>query len=70
MNNYGLMWVGVELTTVTSALLIIAEASETSLEATWRYIIIVSAGVTLALFSIIFIYYNYHTLTVTEYLQT
>lgn len=68
MNNYGLMWVGVELTTVTSALLIIAEASETSLEATWRYVIIVSAGVTLALFSIIFIYYNYHTLTVTEIL--
>ncbi|ADX85142.1 hydrogenase 4 subunit F [Saccharolobus islandicus] len=68
MNNYGLMWVGVELTTVTSALVIVAEASETSLEATWRYIIIVSAGVTLALFSIIFIYYNYHTLTVTEIL--
>ncbi|QGA69354.1 proton-conducting transporter membrane subunit [Sulfolobus sp. E11-6] len=66
VNNYGLMWVGIELTTVTSALLIVAEASETSLEATWRYIIIVSAGVTLALFSIILIYYNYHTLTITE----
>ncbi|WP_338601834.1 hydrogenase 4 subunit F [Sulfolobus tengchongensis] len=68
VNNYGLMWVGVELTTVTSALLIATETSEISLEATWRYIIIVSAGVSIALFSIILIYFNYHTLIITEIL--
>jgi len=70
INNYGLMWVGVELTTVTSALLITTEYSEISLEAAWRYIIIVSAGVTIALFSVILIYYEYHTLTVTSILSS
>jgi len=66
INNFGLMWVGIELTTVASALLIPIEATETSLEATWRYILIVSAGVTIALFSVILIYYQYHTLTVSD----
>ncbi|MCI4455769.1 MAG: hydrogenase 4 subunit F [Sulfolobus sp.] len=70
INDYGLMWTGVELTTVASALLITTEYSEISLEAAWRYIIIVSAGVTIALFSIILIYYEYHTLTVTEILSS
>jgi len=70
INDYGLMWVGVELTTVASALLITTEYSEISLEAAWRYIIIVSAGVTIALFSIILIYYEYHTLTVTSILSS
>jgi len=69
VNNYGFMWIGVELTTITSALLIATEYSEVSLEATWRYIIIVSAGVTIALFSIILIYYQYHTLTVSTILS-
>ncbi|MCQ4366432.1 MAG: hydrogenase 4 subunit F [Sulfolobales archaeon] len=70
INDYGLMWVGIELTTVASALLITTEYSEISLEAAWRYIIIVSAGVTIALFSIILIYYEYHTLTVTSILSS
>ncbi|BCU70261.1 proton-conducting transporter membrane subunit [Stygiolobus caldivivus] len=69
VNNFGFMWIGVELTTITSALLITTEYSEVSLEATWRYIIIVSAGVTIALFSIILIYYQYHTLTVSTLLS-
>ncbi|MGC9138251.1 MAG: proton-conducting transporter membrane subunit [Thermoplasmata archaeon] len=64
VNNFGLMWVGIESTTISSALLIIAEKNETSLEAAWRYIIIVSAGVTFAFISIILIYYTTGTLTV------
>ncbi len=65
VNNYGFMWVGIETTTISSALLLISEKSETSLEATWRYIIIVSAGVTFAFISVILIYYAFGTLTVT-----
>ncbi len=65
VNNYGFMWVGIETTTISSALLLITEKSDTSLEATWRYIIIVSAGVTFAFISVILIYYSFHTLTVT-----
>jgi len=64
VNNYGFMWVGIEATTISSALLLIIEKTETSLEATWRYIIIVSAGVTFAFISIILIYYSLGTLSV------
>ena len=68
VNNYGLMWVGIEATTISSALLIMTEKSEESLEATWRYIIIVSAGVTFAFISIILIYYSFGTLEVSTIL--
>jgi len=64
VNDYGLMWVGIEATTISSALLLITEKNEASLEATWRYIIIVSAGVTFAFISIILIYYTLGTLSV------
>ena len=68
INNFGLMWVGIEATTITSALLLLADKNEVSLEAAWRYIIIVSAGVTFAFFSVILIYYSLGTLTVSTIL--
>lgn len=68
INNLGLMWVGIEATTISSALLLIADKTEVSLEAAWRYIIIVSAGVTFAFFSIILIYYSLGTLEVSQIL--
>ncbi|WP_393971417.1 hydrogenase 4 subunit F [Oxyplasma meridianum] len=64
MNNYGFMWVGIEATTISSALLLITEKTDVSLEATWRYIILVSAGVTFAFISVIMIYYHFGTLDV------
>jgi len=69
INNYGLMWAGIEATTVTSALLIMAKKTPTSLEATWRYIIIVSVGLIFAFISVILIYDVFHTLTVSEILS-
>lgn len=69
VNNYGLMWVGIEATTIASALLIMSERSAESLEATWRYIIIVSAGVAFAFISVILIYYQFGTLSVTQILS-
>ncbi|MEM3670483.1 MAG: proton-conducting transporter membrane subunit [Thermoprotei archaeon] len=64
INNYGLMWVGIEATTIASALLLMTEKTDTSLEATWRYIVIASAGVAFAFISVILIYYAIGTLTV------
>ncbi|SMD30277.1 hydrogenase 4 subunit F [Picrophilus oshimae] len=64
INNYGFMWVGIEGTTISSALMVITEGTETAKEATWRYIIIVSAGISIAFIAIILIYYSFHTLTV------
>ena len=62
INNYALMWAGIEATTITSALLIMTEQTPISVEATWRYLIIVSVGLVFAFFSIILIHYNFHTL--------
>lgn len=69
INNYGLMWVGIEATTISSAILIMTEKTEVSTEATWRYILIVSAGVTFAFISIILIYYSFGTLDVSTILS-
>lgn len=69
VNNYGLMWAGIEATTVTSALLIMTEKTPLSVEATWRYLIIVSVGLVFAFISIILIYYHFQTLTVSYILS-
>uniref|UniRef100_A0A2U9IPF2 Hydrogenase 4 subunit F n=1 Tax=Acidianus sulfidivorans JP7 TaxID=619593 RepID=A0A2U9IPF2_9CREN len=68
INNLGLMWVGIEATTISTILLVIVEGTEASLEAGWRYTILVSAGVTFAFLSVIFIYYYFHTLTISTIL--
>ncbi len=62
-DNLGLMWVGLEATTVTSVLLVLFESSDAAAEAAWRYIIIVSTGVTFAFISVILIYYSLGTLS-------
>ncbi len=69
INNLGLMWVGIEATTVSTVILVITEGTETAIEAGWRYIIIVSAGVTFAFISVILIYYGLHTLQVSSILS-
>jgi hydrogenase-4 component F len=49
MNNFGLIWIGIEATTVSSALLVATENDEISIEAAWRYVIIVSTGLIVSL---------------------
>jgi Formate hydrogenlyase subunit 3/Multisubunit Na+/H+ antiporter, MnhD subunit len=66
INDFGLMWIGIEATTASSALLLIIERERNQIEAAWRYMLIVSSGLTLAILAIILIYMNYHTLTVTQ----
>lgn len=51
--NLALLWVFVEATTLTSALLIYFEKKKSSLEATWKYIYICSVGIALAFVGII-----------------
>ncbi len=68
INNYGLMWGGIEATTITSALLIMTDKTPISMEVTWRYIIIVSVGLVFAFISVILLYYYFHTLTVSQIL--
>ncbi len=56
VTDLGLMWVGVEATTVASAILIVLEHKPASVEAAWRYTLIASAGLTIALFALIILY--------------
>ena len=57
MSNLALLWVAVEVTTVISALLVALEGTDGSAEAAWKYILIASAGLSIALLGTIFMYY-------------
>jgi hydrogenase-4 component F len=55
-NNIGLMWVGVELATLTTVLMVGIYRTHEALEAAWKYFILGSVGIALALFGTILIY--------------
>jgi len=57
MSNLALLWIAVEVTTVISALLVAIEDTDGAAEAAWKYILIASAGLGLALLATIFAYY-------------
>ncbi len=58
MNNAGLYWIAIELTTLVSTFLVGFEHDAESVEAAWKYIIIVSAGISLALLGTVFFYWS------------
>ncbi|MDL2267476.1 NADH dehydrogenase FAD-containing subunit [Desulfovibrio sp. OttesenSCG-928-G15] len=47
--NFGLLWIGIETTTIVSAPLIYFHRHQRSLEATWKYLLICSVGIALSL---------------------
>jgi hydrogenase-4 component F len=57
MNNAGLYWIAIELTTLVSTFLVGFERAAESIEAAWKYIIIVSAGISLALLGTVLFYW-------------
>ena len=57
-NSLGVMWVAIEGTTLASVLLIAFYNEKTSIEAAWKYIIIGSLGISMALFGTIMTYYS------------
>jgi hydrogenase-4 component F len=57
-DNLGVMWVAIESTTLASVLLVTLYNQKTSFEAGWKYIIIGSIGIALALFGTVFVYYS------------
>src|SRR5262245_17885992 len=56
--HLGLMWVAMEATTLVSAPSIYFNHSARSLEATWKYLLIGSVGIALALFGSFFLAYS------------
>ena len=55
-NNIGLMWVAVELATLTTVLMVGIYRTAEALEAAWKYFILGSVGIALALFGTILVY--------------
>ncbi len=57
-NNLGLMWIAIEGTTLASAFLVNVDDKKSSIEAAWKYLILCTVGIALALFGIILVYYS------------
>lgn len=57
-DNLGVMWVATESTTLASVLLVTFYNQKTSFEAGWKYMIIGSIGISLALFGTVITYYS------------
>src|SRR5882762_6329078 len=55
-NNIGLMWVAVEIATLTTVLMVGIYRTPAALEAAWKYFILGSVGIALALFGTILVY--------------
>jgi hydrogenase-4 component F len=55
-NNLGLMWVAVELATLSTVLMVGIYRTHEALEAAWKYFILGSVGIALALFGTILVY--------------
>ena len=56
-HHLGLMWVALETTTLASAPLLYFNQTQQSLEAAWKYLLICSVGIALALFGSFFLAY-------------
>ena len=57
-NNLGLMWIAIEATTLASTFLVNVDDKKSSIEAAWKYLILCTVGIALALFGIILVYYS------------
>jgi hydrogenase-4 component F len=57
MNSAGVYWIAIELTTLVSTFLVAFEHAPESIEAAWKYIIVVSGGISLALLGTVLFYW-------------
>ena len=62
-SNLGIMWVAIEATTLSTTFLISFYKNKTAVEAAWKYIMLCSLGIALALFGIILIYFGVINIT-------
>lgn len=55
--NLGVLWVAVEATTIVTAFLVGHHRTRTALEAAWKYVVLCSAAIAIALLGTILLYY-------------
>ena len=58
-NNVGFMWIAIEATTITSAMLIPLHVTKASVEASWKYVLIGSVGIALAFGGTVLGYFDF-----------
>jgi hydrogenase-4 component F len=63
IDNVAMMWVAIEATTITSAILIPLHRTKASVEASWKYILIGSVGIALAFGGTVLAYFDFVSLT-------
>ena len=56
VKNMGIMWIAIEATTLASAFLVGFYNDKRAIEATWKYVIICSVGIAIAMLGIIFLH--------------
>jgi len=56
-DNLGVMWVAVEATTIVTAFLVGHRHTRASVEASWKYVVIASVGVTMAFLGTVLVYF-------------
>src|SRR5262249_34678454 len=59
MQNVALMWVAIEATTITSAMVIPLHRTKSSVEASWKYLLICSVGIALAFAGTVLAYFDF-----------
>jgi hydrogenase-4 component F len=59
VQNVALMWVGIEATTIASALAIPLHRTKASVEASWKYLLVCSVGIALAFTGTILAYFDF-----------
>lgn len=55
VSNLVILWIGIELTTITSTALLVLEETRRHFEAAWKYIVITSTGIIFALLGTLFL---------------
>lgn len=56
-NNIGVVWIAVEATTVVTAFLVGHHRSRSALEATWKYVMVCSVGITIAFLGTVLLHF-------------
>jgi hydrogenase-4 component F len=59
VQNVALMWVAIEATTITSAMVIPLRRTKASVEASWKYLLICSVGIALAFAGTVLAYFDF-----------
>jgi hydrogenase-4 component F len=58
VNGLAFLWIAIEITTVVSALLVAIDRTAGATEAAWKYVLIASSGLGIALLATIILYYS------------